>query len=379
MNEFNLRTKQDIEDFLTGCAFYGTGGGGDVKAGRVSLNNCLELGLELKVTDPDDVKDDDVFCTPVFIGSIAPKTPEVLAEMERNGFRMGEEKYHLEDILIAAVKKLEEYTGKKMAGVAVAEMGGSNTACCMAAGYKLGIRVYDGDPFGRAIPAYTNGIPHPNATLGLPCVHMDAWGNCGITLYAVNTPARERIVKKLSEASYGAFCEAANIRTGSQLKQILIPRTISKAYQVGKAINQANAEGGDPCLKAAEVSGGKYVGKGVVTGLQSRDVDGYYWGEHCIVGTDESEGKEFKVWFKNENHVLWCNGTPIATSPDLITLINLENGQPLLNTYLKDGVKVGIVIAPACEAYMAEDAIAAFNPRVFGFDFGYVPFDSVKI
>ena len=28
MSEFNLKSKQDIEDFLTGLAFYGTGGGG---------------------------------------------------------------------------------------------------------------------------------------------------------------------------------------------------------------------------------------------------------------------------------------------------------------------------------------------------------------
>ena len=41
MKELRLKTKQDIEDFLAGCAFYGTGGGGDVAIGRDSLNSGL--------------------------------------------------------------------------------------------------------------------------------------------------------------------------------------------------------------------------------------------------------------------------------------------------------------------------------------------------
>ena len=37
MKELRLKTKQDIEDFLTGCAFYGTGGGGDVALSLIHI------------------------------------------------------------------------------------------------------------------------------------------------------------------------------------------------------------------------------------------------------------------------------------------------------------------------------------------------------
>lgn len=76
MKELRLKTPKDIEDFLTGCAFYGTGGGGDVAIGRRSLNSCLEAGLDIVLKDPDEIKDDETYCCVFFMGSIAPKTPE---------------------------------------------------------------------------------------------------------------------------------------------------------------------------------------------------------------------------------------------------------------------------------------------------------------
>ena len=60
MKELRLKTPKDIEDLLTGCAFYGTGGGGDVAIGRQSLNSCLEAGLDIVLKDPDEMKDDEI-------------------------------------------------------------------------------------------------------------------------------------------------------------------------------------------------------------------------------------------------------------------------------------------------------------------------------
>ncbi len=94
--QFCLKNEQDIEDLLKGCAFYGTGGGGEVSAGRTSLLDCLSMGLPMTLLDPDDIKDDALYCCPFFMGSIAPKTAETLAEMESLGYL--DRKYYLEEI-----------------------------------------------------------------------------------------------------------------------------------------------------------------------------------------------------------------------------------------------------------------------------------------
>ncbi len=370
--EFRLKTKQDIEDFLTGCAFYGTGGGGNTAVGRVSLNKCLEQGYDITLTRPEDIDDDAIYCSAFFMGSIAPKTEEVLREMERGGYT--ERKYKLEEMLIGAVRTLEEYLGKKMAGLVIVEPGGSNTACCMAAGYMMGLSVLDGDPVGRAVPEMTQG---PRAMQGrdcLPAVYFDSWGNSNITVKSAGYKAMERIGKFLSQASYGEMAEAAYAMTGREVKEILIPYSLSRAWSVGSAINRAVENGQDPLEAAAKASGGRVVGKGILHSISTRDADGYYWGTYHIEGEGEYAGKDFKIWFKNENHILWVDGVPVTTSPDLITIVNYETGTPVLNTFLKEGEPVGIVTNPSDPFYMCDKAIEVFGPRVFGFDFDYVPY-----
>ena len=42
MVAFELKTKQDIQDFATGCDFSGCGGGDDAEAGIVALTEVSE-------------------------------------------------------------------------------------------------------------------------------------------------------------------------------------------------------------------------------------------------------------------------------------------------------------------------------------------------
>lgn len=368
--KFSLKNEQDIEDLLKGCAFYGTGGGGEVSAGRTSLSDCLSQNLDLTLLDPDDIKEEALYCCPFFMGSIAPKTAETLAEMESLGYL--EREYFLEEILIGAVRTLEEVTGKTVEGLYIAEPGGSNAGCCMAAAYKMGIPVIDGDPAGRAIPEMTQGLPAIRGMDFLPAAYFDAWGNKNVTLQTMNTKAAERIGKFLSEAAYGEMAEAAYLMTGKELKTILVPRTLSKAYQVGRAMREAE----DVLTAAAEAAGGKAVGRGILQNLQTKDQGGYYWGTYEVRGDD---GKTYKVWFKNENHILWIDGRPAVTSPDLISLIDLGEKEPLLNSHLENGNHVGIVVTPAYDFYYEEKSIESFGPRCFGFDFDYIPFTEAKL
>lgn len=373
---FQLRTPEQIEDLLTGFAFYGTGGGGEVSAGRISLTGCLEQGLEMSLMDPDEIRDDGWYCCPFFMGSIAPKTPETLAEMEKLGY--SEREYFLEDIMIGAVRTLEQVTGKTMDGIYIAEPGGSNGGCCMAAAYKMGIPVIDGDPAGRAIPEMTQGLPAIREMEYLPAAYFDSWGNQNVTLAARSIPAAERIGKYLSEASYGEMAEAAYLVTGRELKTMLVPRSLSRAYEVGKAINAAKntGEGGHLGRAAAKASGGIYVGSGVIQTFEPISTDGYYIGTFEVKGQD---GHLYKVWFKNENHILWIDGKPAVTSPDLISLIDLDEQTPLLNSHLEDGKNVAIVVSPAYKFYREKKSIASFGPRYFGFDFDYIPYEEISL
>ena len=369
MKELRLKTPKDIEDLLTGCAFYGTGGGGDVAIGRQSLNSCLEAGIDIVLKDPDEMKDDETYCCVFFMGSIAPKTPETLAEMDRMGYT--KRVYDPDSILMGAFRNMEEFLGKKIDGIFVAEPGGTNGACCIAAAMKMGVPILDGDPAGRAIPEATMGLPEIYGMPCLPVTCFDAWGNSSVIMHTYNDLATERLGKFISQASYGELAEASYVLSGRDMKKILVYHSLSKCYEVGKAINDAPK--GGVLTAAAIASMGIAVAEGRLHSLDAYDKDGYYWGTYKIDAGDD----EYKIWFKNENHLLWKNDEPFASSPDLITLIDLDEGQPVLNSHIKDGLRVGIVVSPIHDKYLTEEALKVFSPRYFGFDFDYIPFDEV--
>ena len=81
-----LNTRQDVEDFVRGCAFYATGGGGLPANGIASLMSELEAGRDIVMTDIEDLPDDAVTACPFLMGSIAPHTTDVVAEMQGFGF-----------------------------------------------------------------------------------------------------------------------------------------------------------------------------------------------------------------------------------------------------------------------------------------------------
>ncbi|MBQ1390872.1 MAG: DUF917 domain-containing protein [Firmicutes bacterium] len=364
-----LRSKQDVEDLLLGFGFLGTGGGGPAEAGRISLYDCLDKGLELKITSLDNVDPEGYYCCPFFMGSIAPKTEETLAEIDRIGYT--ERRYQLEEILMGAVRTLETYTGHKMTGIYIVEPGGSNGGCCMAAAYKLGLQLVDGDPVGRAVPEATNTAWPFNKDTSVPAAYFDSWGNSTISIDILNQHALERIGKYLSQASFGEMGMCAYVMQGKDLKANLVNNTLSRSYAIGKAMR----EGEDLVQAAAAASQGIAVGCGEITKFSPLDSGGYYWGTYEITGTGDSAGNTYKIWFKNENHVLWKNGEVVTTSPNLISVIDLEAGVPLNNSNLREGLKVGIVISKAYPEFQTEYAIRNFNPVSLGCkDAVYTPF-----
>ncbi len=373
MNKFELKTVEDIEDFLTGCAFFGTGGGGEADSGRVALTEALEKGYNLTLMDPKDIEDDDTFCTVFFMGSIAPKSPETLNNMEKEGYK--DRKYTHVEMLVNAVDELEKYLGKKVAGLYAAELGGSNSACCMAAAYQKGIPIIDGDCSGRAVPEMIQGLPAIHGKSFLPAIFVDSWGNISITINAFNYSAMERIGKMMSIASYGELAEATCSMKGKDLKESIVPYTLSQCLTVGRMIRIAREKGENPCESGAKAANGYFIGKGKIVKKETEDKEGYYWGTYSVEGMDNLIGNNYKIWFKNENHIMWKNDKPIAVSPDMIILLRYIDGKPLSNTTLSEGEEVGMIIVPAREQFLNDDAIAVFGSRYFGFDFDYRPYE----
>ena len=145
---------------------------------------------------------------------------------------------------------------------------------------------------------------------------------------------------------------------------------VYKRQQVGKLLREAKEAGKDPVLALTETLECYEVGRGTITRKEDSDEHGYYWGTVTVdCGKDE-----LKYWFKNENHVLWKNGEPYITSPDLICAVDTDTGEPVPNPSSKVGQNVAVVVLP-CKPEQKDTTL--LTPKYFGFDIDHVPLKKV--
>ena len=143
-----LKNRQDCKDFISGCLFMGTGGGGSVEMGMGLFTSALDEGLQIEWVDISEIPDDSLTCTLYAIGSIAHTSPYVKAQIERLGLinNLG---YHAMEV---AVQELSEFVGTPIGAIVPCELGAGNTQAPLITGIRLGIPVVDCDYSGRAIP-----------------------------------------------------------------------------------------------------------------------------------------------------------------------------------------------------------------------------------
>jgi DUF917 family protein len=65
----------------------------------------------------------------------------------------------------------------------------------------------------------------------------------------------------------------------------------------------------------------------------------------------------------------------MVTTPDLITLLDIETGDPITTESLKYGLRVAAVAIPGPAQWRSPEGLALVGPRYFGYDIDYRPFD----
>jgi uncharacterized protein len=373
MPSFRLKNLTDIEDFVRGVTYFGTGGGGRPEDGIAHLSRCLEDGYALSWTDPHEIPDDSWCCTVFGMGSIAP----VAASTEAP--------YGLKDKkilrpMVRALELLAEFTGKNIHAVAAFELGGANSPKAFDAGIRYGALVPDGDFCGRAVPELSQTTAAIAGVAATPMVICDDWGNELIMTAAATTESAEGIGKMISIITKApdpkATCAHAGFMvTGKMLKRLICPGTFSLSYHVGKAIREALDAKDHPAAAAATAGGGEIIFSGTVQAVDWVNEKGYMIGTTFIQGNGPYADRQMSVWFQNENHLAKIDSTPVAMSPDMIHIVSTTSGEPHTNTRLTAGMDVTVIATPN-PRYRSSEGLAALGPEHFHIDLPYMPFET---
>jgi DUF917 family protein len=372
MSKTTLQTIQDCDAFLEGALWMGTGGGGSYQDGLKILADALDEGLSLGWVDAESIEDDLWTVTVGIHGSITPLSVQVLEQARLHGLAEATDEWYL----VKAVKELGASLGHSYGCVVPAELGPESVAIPLAVGARMGIPVVDGDYVGRAVPEETQSTYCLYEKQSNLFAGVDRWGNSIFVRNAVNTHSLERMAKMLAIASYGEIAVATTPLIASEMKEIIVPHTLSTCFKIGQALRAAREAGRDPINAGLETIEGYRLFDGRITTIETEDRDGYLFGTVEITGEEKHLGHTLKIWFKNENLVSWLDDAPWICSPDLFTIVDRE-GLGIYNSALKEGDEIVVLGMRAPEAFRSEEGLALMGPRYFDFDIDYRPIEDL--
>jgi len=88
------------------------------------------------------------------------------------------------------------------------------------------------------------------------------------------------------------------------------------------------------------------------------------------------DGRQMDIAFQNENLIARLDGEVVATVPDLISLIQLDDGEPIGTESLRYGLRVAVLGMPAARELKTPRALEVVGPAAFGYpDVAFTPMD----
>ena len=340
----------EIEDIATGAALLGAGGGGDPYVGKlVAIGAVQECGA-VTLLDPDEVPDDALVVPIAMMGA-----PTVLAEKAIGGTEYRK--------LFDMVSK---FFGKRIYAFMPIEAGGVNSMLPIAAAARLGMPMVDVDGMGRAFPELQMVTFTIGGMKATPMALVDEKGNSCI-FETITNKWTEELARAVTMSCGASVSVSLYPMSGKQMKEFGVRGIVTRSQQLGKAIRTIK-DCGDKTPEGhfLELSEGFKLFKGKIADVLRETRDGFNFGRVTLEGIGEDKGGHAEVDFQNENLCATVNGEILATTPDLICLVDSETFVPITTENLKYGKRALVVGLPCDAAWRTPRGLELAGPAWFG-------------
>lgn len=355
--------RDDLERLAIGAGILGTGGGGNPYLGKLHAQSLLDSGATIQIVHPDDVPDDALVCSVGFMGA-----PVVSVERIKRG-----------DEPLMALRALEKHIGRSFTHLVPGEIGGANSTAPMVVAAQTGLPLIDGDGMGRAFPELQMDTFMIYGVAAAPGAIADPRGHIAIFDGFADANILERYARSVTIGMGGSAGYAFPVMTGTELKQTVVPGTITLAIEVGEAVLMARESHRDPVDAVLAVTGGERLFTGKISDVERRLVGGFARGVLKLDGVDRDAGRSLSIDFQNENLIATTGeGTVLAIVPDLICIVDLDTAEPITTELLRYGLRVVVLGIPAPVEIKSDRALEVVGPAAFGYpDIPFVPMAGV--
>ena len=107
--------------------------------------------------------------------------------------------------------------------------------------------------------------------------------------------------------------------------------------------------------------------------LPRRIEAGFAKGDAFIEGIDDYSGQKLEINFQNEHLAATIDGKVAVSVPDLITILDIDTGEPITTEAMRYGYRVAVIGIPCDKRWRTEKGLELVGPRYFGYDVDYVP------
>ena len=351
---------QEIEDIALGAALLGAGGGGDPYVGKLVAMGAVKECGPVTLLDPEEVPDHALLVPIAMMGA-----PTVLGE---KGIGGGEYQ--------TLYNMVSQFFGKKIYAFMPIEAGGVNSMLPIAACARLGLPLVDCDGMGRAFPELqmvTFTIGGMSAT---PMALTDEKGN-SVIFETITNKWTEELARAVTMSCGGSVSVSLYPMTGAQMKAYSVKNIVTRSQKLGEAIRTVKncADDVTPEEHFLQFSEGYKLFKGKIADVLRETRGAFNFGKVMLEGIGECKGHQAYVEFQNENLTATVDGEILATTPDLICLVDTETFTPVTTDALKYGKRVLVIGLKCFEMWRTPAGIDLVGPRYFGCDTDYIPLE----
>lgn len=347
---------ENLEDLAVGAAVLGTGGGGDPYIGKLMAIEAIRKHGPVQLIGVDELDDDALVVPSAMMGA-----PTVMVEKIPSGQE-----------IIHAFESLQEYLGRKIDATVSIEAGGLNSTTPFGVAAQMSIPLVDADGMGRAFPEIQMVTCTMGGVSATPMAVADEKGNSAI-LNTINNRWTETFSRSITVDMGASAMIALYAMSGKQVKETMVPHTITLAETIGRAIREARAKHTNPVKAVLDLTHGYEIFKAKIADVERRTVAGFARGEATFIGIDEYEGSQMVLHFQNEHLVAIQDGEIVVSVPDLITVLDIETGEPITTEGLRYGFRVVVLGMPCTEKWRTPAGLELVGPRYFGYDIDFVP------
>lgn len=309
---------------ILGGAFLGGGGGGNVWRGYRNSSTALDNNRTFRIVPLEQLHPDDIVVTAATIGYYS-----------QGGIHQNPER---------AVRLLNLYKNcfhQNIAGIIPNQLGGESITNGWILSAMTGIPIVDAPPNGRSFPSAkmgNMGLDEDEAFVSQQAaIGGSNESKMSITVRGTLTTTAHLIRSAAIEAK-----EAIHVlRNGvpvSYLKKNAAPGAIRQAIKIGMIFLENKGKPYNIFGALAENFASSILACGPVRHISSDDVSGHRLGRLYVGDTT--------VTFLNEFMTVDYKGVRLATFPDLIAVLDADNGRIQTISSIKEGNRILVIKVP---------------------------------